>query len=126
MVCRWLRDGLEVRPEEVGKPYKVVKRRGVKDSPGPSSKLSQAPPEEEEEVLEETSVIPVLDAMVTKMYGRWQTQQWEVPTAVGGVVPKNERGNVHCPPLASELPKVGRPSWCLIYSCKPALLPCSI
>ena len=103
---RWLRDGLEVKSEELAKPYKVVKRRGVKDPPGPHPDSSKGPAEEEE-VQEATSVIPVPDSMVTKMYGRWQTQQWEVPTAVGGVVPKNDRGNVHCPPLASELPKVG-------------------
>ena len=102
MLCRWLRDGLEVRQEELGKPYKVVKRRGVKEAPGPPTKAA----DQEEEVQVEQSVIPVPDARVTKMYGRWQTQQWEVPTAVGGIVPKNDRGNVHCPPLASELPKV--------------------
>ncbi|KAL0052801.1 hypothetical protein WJX82_007986 [Trebouxia sp. C0006] len=101
---RWLRDGLEVKVEELAKPYKVVKRRGVKDPPGPHADPFKGPAEEED-VQEATSVIPVPDSMVTKMYGRWQTQQWQVPTAVGGVVPKNDRGNVHCPPLASELPK---------------------
>ena len=100
---RWLRDGLEVRPEELSKPYKVVKRRGVKDAPQADPSGVKA---EVEEGQEEPAVIPMPDAMVTKMYGRWQTQQWQVPTAVGGVVPKNDRGNVHCPPLASELPKV--------------------
>ncbi|KAL3141472.1 hypothetical protein ABBQ32_005034 [Trebouxia sp. C0010 RCD-2024] len=103
---RWLREGLEVRQEELSKPYKVVKRRGVKEGPEPRNKGSQPLDDQEEDVQEEPSVIPVPDALVTKMYGRWQTQQWEVPTAVGGIVPKNDRGNVHCPPLASELPKV--------------------
>lgn len=109
-MCRWLRDGLEVRQEELDRPYKVVKRRGVKEAPGPPTRGSHPPADQEEEVQEEQSVIPVPDALVTKMYGRWQTQQWEVPTAVGGIVPKNDRGNVHCPPLASELPKVCAPS----------------
>ncbi len=104
---RWLRDGLEVKTEELAQPYKVVKRRGVKDAPGPHTDPSKGPADEDA-VQETTSVIPVPDSMVTKMYGRWQTQQWEVPIAVGGVVPKNDRGNVHCPPLASELPKVER------------------
>ena len=102
-LCRWLRDGLEVRQEELGSPYKVVKRRGVKEAPGPPT---NPPADQEQEAQEEQSVIPVPDALVTKMYGRWQTQQWKVPTAVGGIVPKNDRGNVHCPPLASELPTV--------------------
>ena len=104
--CRWLKDGLEVRQEELGKPYKVVKRRGVKEPPGPPTRGSHPPADEEAEAPQEQPVIPVPDALVTKMYGQWQTQLWEVPTAVGGIVPKNDRGNVHCPPLASELPKV--------------------
>ena len=102
MQCRWLRDGLEVKPEELSKPYKVVKRRGVKEVPKNEPTVA-----EEEEGLDQSPVVPVPDATVTKMYGHWQTQQWQVPTAVGGVVPKNDRGNVHCPPFASELPKVG-------------------
>lgn len=107
LLCRWLRDGLEVRQEELSNPYKVVKRRGVKEAPGPPARGSHPPADQEEEVQQELSVVPVPDALVTKMYGQWQTQQWEVPTAVDGAVPKNDRGNVHCPPLASELPKVG-------------------
>lgn len=40
----------------------------------------------------------------TRLYGRWQTAPWVPPTAEGGQVPKNERGNVLCPPLAFSLP----------------------
>lgn len=40
----------------------------------------------------------------TRLYGLWQTEEWEVPVAMDGLVPKNEHGNVHCPPLASSLP----------------------
>ena len=96
--CRWLREGREVKEEELSQPYKVAKRRGVKETPNA--------PQEDAETVQEEPVVPVSDAMVTKMYGLWQTQAWVAPTAVGGVVPKNDRGNVHCPPFASELPKV--------------------
>jgi len=41
----------------------------------------------------------------TRLYGRWQTRRWEAPVAVDGIVPKNERGNVQCPPLTMSLPK---------------------
>ena len=44
---------------------------------------------------------------VTKLYGDWQTEEWIPPKAENGVVPKNERGNVLCPPLAYCLPQVG-------------------
>ena len=97
-----MREGREVKPDELSQPYKVAKRRGVKEAPGVA--------QNEEEVPQEESVIPVPDAMVTKMYGSWQTQAWEARTAVGRVVPKNDRGNVHCPPFAAELPKVTWPS----------------
>ena len=98
MPRRWLREGREVQPEELSQPYKTVKRRGVKEAPNPA--------QEDPEVPQEEPVMPVSDALVTKMYGLWQTQAWVAPTAVGGVVPKNDRSNVHCPPFASELPKV--------------------
>ncbi|GFR39985.1 hypothetical protein Agub_g518, partial [Astrephomene gubernaculifera] len=39
------------------------------------------------------------------LYGKWQTNAWEPPTAVDGIVPKNERGNVECPPLVPCLPR---------------------
>lgn len=120
-MCRWLRDGLEVRQEELSNPYKVVKRRGVKEASGPFTKGSQPLVDQEEDVQEDPSVIPVPDALVTKMYGRWQTRQWEVPTAVGGIVPKNDRGNVHCPPLASELPKV-----CTLHFSSLTVLQCPV
>ena len=43
---------------------------------------------------------------VTKLYGDWQTEEWIPPQAENGVVPKNDRGNVLCPPLAYCLPQV--------------------
>ena len=43
---------------------------------------------------------------VTKLYGDWQTDEWIPPKAEHGIVPKNERGNVLCPPLAYALPQV--------------------
>jgi hypothetical protein len=48
------------------------------------------------------------DAEVTRLYGDWQTEEWIPPKAENGKVPKNERGNVLCPPLAYALPRVGR------------------
>ena len=47
------------------------------------------------------------DTEVTKLYGDWQTEEWIPPKAENGKVPKNERGNVLCPPLAYALPRVG-------------------
>lgn len=43
---------------------------------------------------------------MTKLYGQWQTRPWAAPVAAGGLVPKNERGNVHAPPFAAALPVV--------------------
>jgi xeroderma pigmentosum group C-complementing protein len=39
-----------------------------------------------------------------KLYGYWQTQPWAPPVAQGGIVPKNDRGNVEVPPLVKALP----------------------
>ena len=47
------------------------------------------------------------DTEVTKLYGNWQTEEWIPPKAENGKVPKNEHGNVLCPPLAYALPRVG-------------------
>ena len=46
------------------------------------------------------------ESQQTRLYGEWQTQPWKAPKAKDGVVPKNERGTVHCPPLAAALPQV--------------------
>ena len=41
---------------------------------------------------------------MSKFYGFWQTKEWCPPSASGGKVPKNDRGNVEVPPLAAALP----------------------
>lgn len=41
---------------------------------------------------------------MTSLYGVWQTDPWTAPRAEGGRVPRNERGNVECPPLVAALP----------------------
>ena len=46
---------------------------------------------------------------VTRLYGEWQTAAWAPPAARGGVVPKNERGNVNVPPYAQALPAGAQP-----------------
>ena len=54
----------------------------------------------------------------TKLYGRWQTEEYVPPRAENGIVPKNERGNVVCPPLAFCLPTVRAcPPWAHVMSC---------
>ena len=50
----------------------------------------------------------------TRLYGRWQTRAWAAPVATGGIVPKNERGNVHVPPFAPALPEVSLAAF-LVY-----------
>ncbi len=56
---------------------------------------------------------------ITKLYGDWQTDEWIPPKAEHGIVPKNERGNVLCPPLAYALPLV-----CINNHSQSALLLC--
>jgi hypothetical protein len=53
----------------------------------------------------------------TKLYGHWQTVEWIPPQAKDGIVPKNERGNVLCPPLAHALPLVNS---CMLLRLKGA------
>lgn len=62
---RWLQDYLlEVRPEEIDKPYKIVR-----------------------------SMISMKKGM-THLFGKWQTRPYIAPLAENGIVPKNERGIV--------------------------------
>lgn len=39
------------------------------------------------------------------LYGIWQTDEMQFQRAEGGIVPKDERGQVDCPPFASRLPE---------------------
>ncbi len=59
--------------------------------------------------------VQLTDAAVTKLYGKWQTQEWIPPAAENGVVPKNDKGNVLAPPFAAALPKVW-PACCIFTS----------
>ena len=54
---------------------------------------------------------------ITKLYGDWQTDEWIPPKAEHGIVPKNERGNVLCPPLAYALPLVRINIYILSINC---------
>ena len=54
----------------------------------------------------EDAAAEAVQAAGLKLYGRWQTDAWQPPVAEGGLVPKNEHGNVLCPPFAASLPKV--------------------
>ncbi|KAK9908106.1 hypothetical protein WJX75_002826 [Coccomyxa subellipsoidea] len=102
----WQRRGRHVVNAELAKPAKVVNRRGTKDDPKAAST-----PEEIEEMFnddEEDLFKPISPkapaSNETKLYGHWQTVEWIPPQAKDGIVPKNERGNVLCPPLAHALP----------------------
>ena len=44
-------------------------------------------------------------AQVTELFGIWQTEEFELPAAENGIVPKNDRGNVEVPPFAKALPR---------------------
>lgn len=73
---RWLKEGLQVKANE--SPAKVVKR---------SEKFSKMPTTEpncEEDDGQGTVLL----------YGRWQMEPLNLPHAVNGIVPKNERGQV--------------------------------
>ncbi|KAI4320284.1 hypothetical protein MLD38_033780 [Melastoma candidum] len=74
---KWLRDGLQVKANE--RPAKVLRQlRKNKNSLNlEDDNLRAADPEE-----------------VVELYGQWQMEELQLPHAVDGVVPKNERGNV--------------------------------
>eukprot|EP01018_Ginkgo_biloba_P029180 Gb_25624 [translate_table: standard] len=75
---RWLREGLQVKKDE--SPAKILKasRNAAKGSP-PDPSYS------EEDYTEGRTIA---------LFGKWQTEPLQLPPAVGGIVPKNERGQV--------------------------------
>lgn len=76
---RWLQEGLKVKDGE--NPAKIVKnhRLAMKQDIDDASALVEEIPGE---------------GPVTALFGKWQTEPWQPPPAIGGIVPKNERGNV--------------------------------
>jgi len=64
------------------------------------------------------------------LYGEWQTEPWAPPAAVGGVVPKNDRGNVDLygnalPPPGTvhvNLPRISRTAKIMRVDYAPALV----
>ncbi|KAJ8761168.1 hypothetical protein K2173_001224 [Erythroxylum novogranatense] len=74
---RWMREGLQVKANEF--PAKVLKE---------SRKLKKAQPSEDVDSGQAGS-----KGMV-ELYGKWQLEPLELPHAVNGNVPKNERGQV--------------------------------
>lgn len=74
---KWLREGLQVRANEV--PAKVVKR-------SKKSGILQLP---ESDISEEGD-----NGAAIELYGKWQLEMLQLPHAVNGIVPKNERGQV--------------------------------
>ncbi|XP_030522585.1 DNA repair protein RAD4 [Rhodamnia argentea] len=74
---KWLREGLQIKDDEL--PIKVLKR---------SRKANRGKNRESDEFLEDNSEGNV------ELYGKWQTEPLQLPPAVNGIVPKNERGQV--------------------------------
>ncbi|KAJ8557412.1 hypothetical protein K7X08_003037 [Anisodus acutangulus] len=74
---RWLREGLQVKANEI--PAKVVKR---------SRKQNKGQDAQDDEYGEGDS------GGTIALYGQWQTEPPFLPHAVNGIVPKNERGQV--------------------------------
>ncbi|KDP33184.1 hypothetical protein JCGZ_13449 [Jatropha curcas] len=74
---RWLRDGLQVKAQEL--PAKVLKQSG---------KLKKVKSSEDDEYGEADP------KGTTELYGKWQLEPLQLPRAVNGIVPKNERGQV--------------------------------
>ncbi|GIL94232.1 hypothetical protein Vretimale_488 [Volvox reticuliferus] len=132
-VARWRREGRQVRDSELGAPAKVVKKRlvagpaGAAAGPGTRRATSMnaggklkgrtggggaggddggGDADDDFLMLETAGEAAAAEERPTiNLYGRWQTDEWTPPVAEGGVVPKNERGNVECPPLVPALPR---------------------
>ncbi|CAK7339030.1 unnamed protein product [Dovyalis caffra] len=74
---RWLREGLQVKANEL--PAKVVKQSG---------KPKKVQFSEDDDYGETDS------KGIIELYGMWQLEPLQLPHAVNGIVPKNERGQV--------------------------------
>ncbi|KAI3936207.1 hypothetical protein MKW92_010855 [Papaver armeniacum] len=74
---RWLREALQVKASE--KPAKLVKRSSK------IGKVQASEPEADKEDVGEENIA---------LYGRWQLEPLNLPYAVNGIVPRNERGQV--------------------------------
>eukprot|EP00955_Chlamydomonas_euryale_P072058 361277-Chlamydomonas_euryale.AAC.3 len=100
--------------DELEKPYKLVKKRAAAKPPGASQRFGarrasvsgrgddsneDADEPASSEQLDGSSAAAGSAPSMNKLYGRWQTEPWRRPVALNGVVPKNARGNVECPPL---------------------------
>lgn len=75
---RWLREGRKVKQDET--PVKIVKSRATPKEGTTEVELD----------LDEGST----PRSMTALFGRWQTEAWQPARAVGGIVPRNERGQV--------------------------------
>ncbi|KAJ4826704.1 hypothetical protein Tsubulata_023393 [Turnera subulata] len=74
---RWLREGLQVKAKEL--PAKVVKQSGKAMKPQFSGDFD----------------CDEADSKATiELYGKWQLEPLQLPRAINGIVPKNERGQV--------------------------------
>jgi|AntAceMinimDraft_5_1070358.scaffolds.fasta_scaffold11248_2 xeroderma pigmentosum group C-complementing protein len=100
-------------------------RRGRRQGPRSVEEAAAAVVEIDDD--ENTADDPPGDIAV---YGEWQTELWSPPAAVGGIVPKNERGNVDLyggasPPPGTvhvNLPRITRVARALGLDFAPALV----
>ncbi|BDA45057.1 probable DNA repair protein complementing XP-C cells homolog [Coccomyxa sp. Obi] len=104
----WQRKGRQVIDSELAKPAKTITRRGAKDDHKAAStpeEVAEAFKDDDEDDDPFKPTTPKTPASKeTNLFGYWQTVEWIPPQAKDGIVPKNERGNVMCPPLAHALP----------------------
>lgn len=128
----WRRQGRDVRASELAAPAKrIKKRRRVMNTPSSSTTTSMrggwggwqrsspvhtSAPEADEEAGGADEQLQQL------LYGLWQTEPWSPPPAVGGIVPRNEHGNVEVPPLTCALPAGKYTSMPCSVECCPLLL----
>ncbi|CAG9465187.1 unnamed protein product [Pedinophyceae sp. YPF-701] len=94
-IIQWRRRGREVLPERVNEPARRVTKGKTKEKNQPSR--ADDPPDED-------FVDGGVGTKQVWVYGEWQTRAWVPAPVVDGRVPRNDRGNVECPPLVPLLP----------------------